>query len=412
MWKRSVPAVGLVALTATTSGCALLALAAMLFSPDLLGVSPSSDYSQTGNLEFSLLPKSEDGDVVLGSLEDGGVDILVENEDGTYSECETVDEDTVRPSEYNTLAVLMDSSGSMERAYPEEEFGDFCLTCPHDVNRNRIRAARAMVNRLLERVPGTQVALMDFGPASDAGRQATRLLQGFTTDGQAFGGALDLVEGAEMAGTPLYDALAEVIGECTQVSDDYEEELLALGLIGSAVEPDGGLEPSFGGDDGEVQDDPFEPTAAPARDTDGVRRFILVVSDGEDMNSEYYDLESVIQLAIQSDVVIHAIGLGVASATYENPLARSDEQARAVSNLQRLAEATGGYYAAVRDSDALVEMTRDLADSLSEGYARTTQACVPVDTAGEPLALTSGDRMRGIVRSESGVEVPWTVLVP
>lgn len=380
---------------------------------DLLGVVPASDFNRTGNLNFSLLPKDGQGGIMLGSLSQSGLDVGVENEDGSVDECDFVDEDTVVASRFNSLAVVLDSSGSMERSYPEEEYGDLCTTCPHDPNRLRVNAAADLIGIIRRDSPESHIGVMDFGPEPSAGMSDTRILEDFGTDTEGLLDAVDAVSGSEMAGTPMWDSLAEIILALDEEADDYEDVLRSSGAL-TSLDPQPVPEdqvPDFGDEDDDTTnpDVTNEPTNPPL-DESGVRRVIVIISDGQDLDSDTYDLESVINLAQQHDIAIHAIGLGPASASFEDP--RALTLADAVTDLQRLAEGTGGYYASVHDAVALQALYGNIATSLTQGYATTTYTCRPDDAPAVGQAFTSGERVNGYVSLGSGLQIPWSVIAP
>jgi hypothetical protein len=415
-----VAATAVLSLGLMAPGCALLEGALALLGIDLLGVTPSNNFRQTGNLEFSLFSQDEDGQGTLASLQEMGLDVEVENEDGSLSDCDFVDEEPVRASRYNSLAIVIDDSGSMERSYPEDEYGDICLTCPHDPQRVRADAAAELINVLGTDAPDTRIGVMDFGPDPDLGWEATRVLADFQTDGD-FDAAIGQIDGTAMAGTPMWDALAEIVLALDQDADDYEAALLTAGLLEdsnpTSVDVPGN-DPSS--TDGPTMNDPSgpagddHPSVINAPTEDSVLRYIVVLSDGDDRDSDIYTLDTLIDLANEHDVVIHAIGLGAASAVAEDPRLLSQGQNDAVRNLQRLAEATGGYYAAADDPDALVAMYHNIANSLAEGYVNETYSCAPAPTDGEPAdpqALDSGDPISGFI-SLGEFRVPWRTRAP
>jgi hypothetical protein len=395
-----VAAVAVLSLGLMAPGCALLEGALALLGIELLGVTPARDFNETGNLNFSLFGREDSGTVSAQSLQDLGIDVQVENEDGTMSECDFVDESPVRASRYNSLAVVIDDSGSMERSYPEEEYQDLCLTCPHDPQRVRADAAEELINVLQQDAPDTRIGVMDFGPDPDLGWDATRVLADFQTGGN-FNTALSAIDGTQMAGTPMWDALAEIVLALDTDADEYEAALLTAGVLETNPRPAGDLPGSDPEDtDGPTVNDPDGTNGdvinAPSEDS--VLRYIVVLSDGDDRDSDNYDLDGLIALAQQHDVVIHAIGLGAASSVVQDPRLQSQGQTSAVTNLQRLAEETGGFYAAANDPNALVAMYHNIADSLSSGYQVETYSCTPAETDGapaDPQAIDPGTPVEG-----------------
>ncbi len=84
------------------------------------------------------------------------------------------------------------------------------------------------------------------------------------------------------------------------------------------------------------------------------RRALIVLSDGEDVGSDY-PFEQVLDEAVRSGVVAYPVFLGVA-----------DEATR--GNLQRLAERTGGRWFSVRGATQLDGVLRRIADELRAQY--------------------------------------------
>lgn len=412
-----VAAVAVLSLGVAAPGCALLEGALMLLGIDLLGVTPAVDFGQTGNLNFSLFGRDDSGRGSLQSLQEMGLDVQVENQDGSMSDCDFVDEQPRRASRYNSLALVLDDSGSMERSYPEEEYGDLCLSCPHDPQRVRADAADELISVLTQDAPDTRIAVMDFGPDPDLGWDATRVLADFQTGGN-FGSALNAVDGTTMAGTPMWDSLAEIVLALDGDADEYEAALAAAGLLEDSNPT------HLPGNTPDTNDDGPTVEGAPGDDDDsvistpsevGVLRYIVVLSDGDDRDSDTYTLESLIDLANDHNVVIHAIGLGAASAVVDDPRMLSQGQSDAVRNLQILAESTGGYYAAANDPNALVAMYHNIANSLSDGYQVETYACTPAPTDGapaDPQAVDSGDTIQGTISLGEFARVPWRTMAP
>lgn len=412
--STAILSVAILAATVGTGCMGLLGdLLGAILGIDLLGVVPASDFNRTGNLNLSLLPKDGQGGIMLGSLSQSGLDVSVEDDDGSVEECDFVDEDTVVASRFNSLALVLDSSGSMERTYPEEEYGDLCTTCPHDPNRLRIEAAADLIQIVRSDSPDSRIGVMDFGPDPSSGMSDTRIIEDFGTNTQGLLSALDEIGGSEMAGTPMWDSLAEIILALDDDADEYEDVLRSTGALtglNPQPVPDDQV-PDFGDDDDETDDETETPAPQnPPLDESGVRRLIVVISDGQDLDSDSYDLESVIALAQQHDITVHAIGLGPASAQFEDP--RALTLADAVTDLQRLAEGTGGYYASVHDAAALESLYANIATSLTQGYATTTYSCRPDDVPPQAQAFTSGQRVNGYVSLGSGMRIPWSVIAP
>lgn len=409
-------------LSLSAPGCGLLTEALALLGIDLLGVTPAADFNRTGNVEFSLLPRSEGGGISLGSFSSSSLDVAVENDDGSASECDFVGDDVTEGSPFNSIALVIDDSGSMGNFYPEEEYGDLCLTCPHDPDNIRADAAAALIQHVHGEAPYSRIAVMDFGPDADPGMSATRILVDFTDRSDSLLDGLNQVDGTQMVGTPMWDSLAEVILATEDDAEDFQD-LLRSGAIttndtstdtsgnGTIVTP-GGTATDIG--DQTTGNTVVDPTTAE------VKRVIVVISDGDDRDSVQYTLESLIALANDNNVVIHAIGLGPASAAADDPRLLAQGQTQAVQNLQRLAEATGGYYASARDADALVALYTGVANSMTEGYATTTFSCQPAEAGpggavgalGQRRIPSSGERVNGTISISDGVAIPWTFVAP
>jgi len=339
---------------------------------EVIGTTPSSNFAQNGGINFSMLG---DGAGETAKPEDVKVEVL--NDDGTYSECKYVSDELKEGSDFNSLALLIDDSGSMERTYPESEYPGLCPTCPHDPDRLRAKASEQLITAVLAAAPESRLALMDFGPSVDAGLLGTRVLMDFTSDSAQLLQALNLVDGSQEAGTPLWDSLADQVGSTATEAKEFEDILLLAGRT----------------------DETGKPIA--------VKRFIVVLSDGDDRNSETHTLESVIELARTQDVVIHAIGLGPAAAENKDPRLQVEEQIVTVQNLQTLAEKTGGFYASVHDPDALEVLYKEVARSLTEGYLSAEYSCRP---NGEIPA--SGQFVTGRITNADGTTSEWTMIAP
>lgn len=484
-------------LSLVTPGCALIGEVLSLLGFDLLGVQPASNFSQTGNVSFALTGRTENGGVHQGQIGDEDIDVYVENEDGTYDECDFVNDQYIEDSQFNTIALVLDSSGSMERSYPEEEYGDLCLTCPHDPERVRIGAAYDLARVISEQVPASEMSVYAFGPDPSEGWLATQVLTDFTTDLDSLADGLAGVGGDELAGTPMWDSLAEIITATDDSADQFQDLLRrdfdargtgnGTGDHGNnngpiiihgdnntvnnnegdnntientsdndttTVEGDNN-DVSVNDNDVTVQTDDSTDTTTDVDnttndidvngtgvDTTGgnstiedpyegvevaedivVQRYIVVVSDGQDLDSELYTLDDVIALANEYNVTIHAIGLGPASANFQSDLLRTEEQYAAVTSLQRLADETGGFYASAFDAEELNAMYQNVAASLTEGYNATTFTCdtdvaastgvggVPTTNNGGGRAIRSGDRVRGYIDS-NGRRTPFTFIAP
>lgn len=405
----------------------------------LLGVSPTADFNRTGNirLQTTAQPGTRQKSIGLPSF----LTVKVANQDGTYTDCVPQDQVTEQPSRFNSVAVLLDDSGSMERSYPASQYGDLCTTCPHDPDRARVTATRTLLERIEARVPSSRIGLFDFGTDRRNEVIDAHALMDFSPDDAALESGLNRVDGSREYGTPLWDALAETItrtagdaagyqnamaahfGLCEHddetdgfdLGDDFDDETDDLGSAGDGsglpmlpgIEDGSGLSADGGGG---MTVDPTLPEP-PTIDELAVKRVVVLLSDGEDNLSNEHDLASVAELARSSDVTVHVIGLGRASVEQAIMQGSVDaSQSQALRDLQRLAEETGGIYASVADPAALEALFAKLADSLAEGYEASTYNCTPSDAAPGHVA-DSGDEVQGIVQLGQ-VQLPWRILAP
>lgn len=414
-----------------------------LLGIDLLGVNPNSDFTRTGGLELSMVGHSDDGSPYEGTVDADDCDVIVEDEEGEEHECEWEGDDHHPGSAYSTITMLIDGSGSMEVTYPEEEYGDFCLTCPHDVDRIRVDAAQDFISAISEEAPQTVMSVMSFGPEPSEGWTASVVLSDYTNNVTDLKDAATNVAGGTQAGTPLYDSLAEIIQATDENADVYEQYMQSIVVDGN--NNDVYCDPDDTGDDTIVvdgnnntvhcqcnagdtivvdgnnnevvcdggsnagdptDDDDTTPDEEPPVYDGDVERIILLLSDGEDRDSQIHDLESVIALAVQNEVTIYAIGLGPASAAYENPNMQLEDQNPAIMALQALASETGGVYASVRDADALRAIYATIADGLAEGYNRTDYRCE------EPEAFTAGERVHGTATCQGDAPQAFSFVAP
>lgn len=441
--KRSI--FFLTAATAATAAISAACTPEQLFSLatgaglQLLGVSPTADFTRTGNIRLQTTAPARTNQKSIGLP--SFLTVKVANQDGTYTDCVPQDQVTEAASRFNSVAVLLDDSGSMERSYPASQYGDLCTTCPHDPDRARVTATRTLLERIEARVPSSRVALFDFG--TDQRREAidARALLDFAPSTADLDSALNRVDGSREYGTPLWDALAETITRTASDANGYETAMAAhFGLcehddqtedfdLGDdfddqtddlvSTDEDSGLPMLPGIDDGSglsadggggMTVDPTVPEP-PTIDELAVKRVVVLLSDGEDNLSDEHDLASVAQLANSQDVTVHVIGLGRASVEQAIMQTAVDaSQSQALRDLQRLAEETGGVYASVADPAALEALFAKLADSLAEGYEASTYTCAPSDAEPGHVA-DSGDEVQGIVQLGQ-VQLPWRILAP
>lgn len=333
----------------------------------LAGVAPASDYSQTGDVQLNLVGET----VTASDLSGMGMKVEVENPDGTYTPCDD-NGGTVRGGAPNNVVTLMlDGSGSMEFYYPEEEYGNACLTCPHDPGRQRVGAAHRFIDEIFSLAPTSRVALGEFGPDPSSGMHATVLHHDFSSDGFSILGTVDDIKGYEPLGTPLWDSLEEMLERTEDESWAVEREV-----------------------EGEV------------------RRHLVVLSDGRDSTSEWADLHSVIDQANQAGVTVYAVGLGPASASDLD--SRYIDQTNTVQDLQTLARETGGFYSSVDDPARLHELFDTVAAAVADGWQTRHVKCVPRPSdalQGQTTPPASGSPVTGRI-SMAGGAIPFSFIAP
>ena len=343
---------------------------------NVIGTTPSSSFSQDGVIGFSMMPGANSQYGAFANFRGDGMEVEVRDSDGKYRACDYQGTEEVEGSEFNTLAVLVDNSGSMELEYPEAQFGNLCLTCPHDKGRLRVQAVHELISELFKLSADNHLAIMDFQPTYPDATTASRVLKDFTTNPNDLIEALAYIGGAEYVGTPLWDSLAEVIVETKETAEVVEA---ALALDGRRTSK--GEEPE-------------------------VKRYILVLSDGDDRDSLKENLESVIALAQANQVVVHAVGLGPAAAAFEDPRLQVSEQIATVQSLQKLADATGGFYTSVHDASALKELYGIIAHGLAKGYQVENYVCRP-----DGKLPQSGQKVEGRVRMGNETST-WSMIAP
>ena len=316
----------------------------------LLSANPSSDFRNSGH-------------VVLSVGERIGPDARVETRDsfGQWSECRRRGHTPRGGAPVNAFAVLVDGSGSMELEY----FNGECDTCPHDPGRERVGAARRFVWKVQEVAPRSDLFLGEFGPTPHPEMLATRILSDFTDSSEHAEASVDQLMGYEPVGTPLWDSLGEMVEETAIARQNLNR---ATGEeVGSAI---------------------------------------VILSDGQDNQSNFFDLDSVSRDAIAAGVPIFAIGLGPASASAWDPEAYGDQQTNTVLDLQRVAQRTGGFYSSVDEPGRLYDLFDAVADGLAEGYSEEIYECWEGGSAPASGSLVEGRIVSG------NSELPWFFLAP
>ncbi len=337
----------------------------------LLGVTPAANFQDNGQVEFSLLQTAEDGspitptdekpseekpseEVTDGEVTDGEEPAPVEDATsdssdpaeyyvevyepaGTRATVKTVFVSDVE--EVGTFSVIIDSSGSMERSYPADEDGfSVCPTCPHDPNRRRVDATQTLVKEVLNRTPESRMGIFDFGagPSEQNGFKVTQVLQGYTSDVDALVQGADRTTSAE--GTFIYDSAMEVIDLMT---NDIQQHF----------------------------------------QTKPITKAIIMISDGEDTES-VATLEQVIAKAKEKEIPIHVIALGQASSKYQDSYQTDIDNKEIVTDFQRLAAETGGFYATITSNEDLVALAEVIALGLTGGYEKLVAELDPVPACG------------------------------
>ncbi|MEZ4462662.1 MAG: VWA domain-containing protein [bacterium] len=287
------------------------------------GLSPSPNYRSNGAVDLSLISRGS-------KVSAKDVLVQVKNHDGSYSDCDHGEGVVYGAAPLNVMTLLIDGSGSMERSYNDGT----CDTCPHDPGRERVGAAHRFIDTLYDIDPTNRLAVAEFGPDPTYGFGATALHADFSDDRRMLWTALDSIGGDQPLGTPLYDSVVEMI-EATASEADYVSH----------------------------------------EHREAAQRHVIILSDGLDNDSDYYDLQDAIGAAIDHDVRVYVVGLGPASAADT----RFDDADNAIRSLQILAEETGGFYAGVDDPSRLHQMFDNVAYALAGGYERHTYACVPAN---------------------------------
>lgn len=328
----------------------------------LLGVTPDANFQDTGRVEFNLLQVSADGEPVDKS-DDAAADPTTDDPTTDEPVIDEPTSDKGEPSyvidvyepagttatverifveaaeEIGTFSVILDSSGSMERSYPVDESGfSVCVTCPHDPSRRRVDATQALTKEILNRSPESRLGIFDFGagPSEANGFKVTRILQGYTSDTDLLAQGAGLTESAE--GTFIYDSTLEVL------------ELMTSDIAAH-----------------------FQ--------TKPITKAIIVISDGEDTES-VASLEQVIARAQELEIPVHVVAIGMASDKFRDSYQTDIDNNAIVSDFQRLAQETGGFYATVDNNDDLVALAEVIALGLTGGYEKLVTTLEPVPSCG------------------------------
>lgn len=317
----------------------------------LLGVVPTSNFGQTGHIAMSL------GHAL-------GPDALVEvqRENGQWERCEKVGGEDRPGAAVNAFTVLVDGSGSMELTYVNGE----CDTCPHDPGRERVGAARRFVWTVADVAPRSSLLVGEFGPPPHPDFRATRILSDYGESFEYAEQAVDALMGYEPIGTPLWDSVGEMVLE-TERERDRLIEVNQGERVGSAI---------------------------------------VILSDGEDNASSYFDLQTASNEAVAAGIPVFAIGLGPASVSVYDPDEYGFSQTNSVLDLQKIAQRTGGFYSSVAEPGRLHDLFDTVATSLAEGYTVETYSCFDHEAH-----VPSGQLVMGRVNTGT-LELPWMFLAP
>ncbi|MBU0553247.1 VWA domain-containing protein [Myxococcota bacterium] len=346
----------LLSLTLPLSGCQVLSGLLGDLGLELLGVTPSEDYRDTGKITFNLLPIDDEEDpftagVLRQGLASAGLGVQLKNEDGSTTDCTFIDERELEGSPYNAVMLLIDDSGSMEDSDPTTQ---------------RAEAASRLASIILEQAPDSVLSLSDFGVGTSGDYQTIRQISDFSGDPDLIKDNVNQI--MAVGGTPLWDALAESI---QATSDEAKARQDASNKISE------------------------------------MKRYVIVLSDGEDTESWTHSPESVIRLAKERDTIIHAVGLASASAScpYAEPSTET------IKLLQRVAQESGGYYASAAEPAELEALYQHIALSMTGGYNASDFDCIP-DEDTQDRTFISGQPLEGSVILGESINLPWRTLVP
>jgi len=126
----------------------------------------------------------------------------------------------------------------------------------------------------------------------------------------------------------------------------------------------------------------------------GYGHAILVLTDGEDNESGYITSDSVINKSKNYKIPIFAVGLG--DTSYVD-----------FTELQRMANETGGAYANASDANGLNFIFNSMGFGISQGYTKVTASISPIPP--------SGSRIYGKIRVTSGGTIKvsnWYFMAP
>ncbi len=288
---------------------------------------PSSDFSSTGKFNLNVLALDDENNVIR--LTEKQVKMILDSvrAQKLVYRVELVDVTYVQPSSTGKVkvALLLDSSGSMSW---------------NDPNRLRVSASKEFIRLLLSNNASHKAGIFDFASYVDGDNNGDgiddyylRVLQDFVyvTDTTGLFSAVDSV--TDYGGTPLYLSLYYLL--------DYVHSRMETGY-GSAI---------------------------------------LVLTDGEDNESNEITADSVIAKALSYHIPIYAVGLG-------------DTAYIDFSELRRVANVTGGVFELALDANALEKIFNSMGFGISQGYSKVVAKITPIPPSGSWIygktEITSG----------------------
>ena len=321
-------------------GCMSISQLLKLSGLFALSAIPMPDFSNVSSDDYGLVK------IKLGAVDQlGGPLSAVLDQIEVTSGMKTVEiesTDYVSGHAQGDLLVLVDGSGSLE------SIG--CASCPTDPMRHRVEAVIELASSLHECAPDWNIGLMEFGPRSSSGFDYSQMLVDYTMETSEIESNADGL--ISDGGTPLWDALLETMDD---LSARIETDLSDLGLD----------EETLVGEDGELPPKTFG-------------RGLVVITDGEDTTS-HNTVSKVITQAKTHEIPVSVIALGEAS-----DLVFSSSE-RAVEDLRRLADETGGFYATVSMAMDLPILSDHVAKAYCGGHTEILARFLDVPSSGEQV---------------------------
>jgi hypothetical protein len=331
----------------------------------VLGVNPTAQFGETGQVDFNVVQVTETQDEDGAASDepataDEEVEYEVEVTDPPDCEATVDDVSTDAAEELGTFTILMDSSGSMEREYD----ADVCADCPFDKDRRRVDAAKILIEGILEKSPDSRIGLFDFGAGTSGDFEATRELHSYTSDVTSLAKAADLATSEE--GTYIYDSTYELLGSMdSDISENFQ--------------------------------------ATP------ITKALIVITDGEDTHSNR-SLDEVIARAKDLEIPVHVVGLGKASEQYFQT--GGADNADLVEILRRLASETGGFYASVSSPEDLEQLAQTIVIGLTGGYETLSVTLDPVPPSGTLVTGRIRVKSKGSTSDEDAPFQSWSFRAP